>query len=387
MCVLGVIVPVYNTAELLECCLMSIRNQSMDNMRIVIVDDGSTDNSGNIADEFALITPFTKVVHQENQGVLSAIKRGIKELDSEYVTIVDSDDWIAPETYNSLESFMDESFDIIDFPMVRYLSNKKCYVSANGRKKGIYDKSTIFDKLIGTMIWDIETKEHGLNPSLCNKLIKKDLFDECIEKVPMLSGNYGQDMVILYPMIKKVESFVFAETGKYIHRLRNSGIAPYITDKKFYRNLLEIYEFLCDSFDNDPVIVKQLDFHFWETSQLHLKLYGFTQDKKNELFLFPFQIIPRASKLILYGAGRVGNEYYKQIQLTGYCQVVAWVDRFKTISENGSSIQQPENLLTIDYDYIVVAVYEEKIANEIIKFLEMMGASRNKIVWSISRLK
>lgn len=97
---IGVIVPVYNTKKYLEQCIESILNQNCDALQVVLVDDGSDDGSEKICDDFAIKDSRIKVIHQVNKGKLEARYIGAYSLETDYITFVDSDDWIADDTYS-----------------------------------------------------------------------------------------------------------------------------------------------------------------------------------------------------------------------------------------------------------------------------------------------
>lgn len=90
----SIIVPIYNTEKYLEACLSSIKNQTHKNLEIILVDDGSTDNSGKIADAFAKSNKRIKVIHQKNAGQSAARNRGLKEATGDFISFIDSDDRI-----------------------------------------------------------------------------------------------------------------------------------------------------------------------------------------------------------------------------------------------------------------------------------------------------
>lgn len=91
----SIIVPVYNVEKYLERCLDSIVNQTYRDFEVILVDDGSTDSSGNICDEYEQTYGFIKVIHQKNQGVSGARNTGLKHAKGEWIVFVDSDDWIS----------------------------------------------------------------------------------------------------------------------------------------------------------------------------------------------------------------------------------------------------------------------------------------------------
>ncbi len=100
--VISVIVPIYNVVELLPRCVNSIRRQTYRNLEIILVDDGSTDNSGAMAEKFAMEDKRVRVFHKENGGSSSARNLGIEKAKGQYIGFVDSDDFIEPEMYERL---------------------------------------------------------------------------------------------------------------------------------------------------------------------------------------------------------------------------------------------------------------------------------------------
>ena len=98
----SIIVPVYNVEKYLKSCLKSILEQRLSDIEIICVDDGSTDHSGRILDEFAASDKRIKVVHKENAGYGVAMNVGLELATGEYIGIVESDDMIAPAMYEEL---------------------------------------------------------------------------------------------------------------------------------------------------------------------------------------------------------------------------------------------------------------------------------------------
>ena len=98
----SIIVPIYNVVDLLPRCVNSIRRQTYRNLEIILVDDGSTDNSGALAEKMALEDKRIRVFHKENGGSSSARNLGISMAQGDYIGFVDSDDYIEPEMYERL---------------------------------------------------------------------------------------------------------------------------------------------------------------------------------------------------------------------------------------------------------------------------------------------
>ena len=95
---ISVIIPVYNAEQYLEECLNSIRNQTYKELEVILVDDGSTDNSGKICDKYTKVDNRFRVLHINNSGPSYARNIGLKEAQGEYITFVDADDWLATNT-------------------------------------------------------------------------------------------------------------------------------------------------------------------------------------------------------------------------------------------------------------------------------------------------
>ena len=112
---ISVIVPVYNVETYIAKCIESIQNQSHINLEIILVNDGSTDDSGDICDQYAAYDDRIKVIHQENGGISAARNTGIEAANGDYITFVDSDDYIAPNMYEDmLHILKDNDLDILE---------------------------------------------------------------------------------------------------------------------------------------------------------------------------------------------------------------------------------------------------------------------------------
>ena len=97
MTLVSVIIPVYNVEKYMRRCIDSIINQTYTNLEIILVDDGASDRSGKICDEYAQMDHRIKVLHKENGGLASARNAGIQIATGEYISYVDSDDWVETE--------------------------------------------------------------------------------------------------------------------------------------------------------------------------------------------------------------------------------------------------------------------------------------------------
>ncbi|MDE6946071.1 MAG: glycosyltransferase, partial [Anaeroplasmataceae bacterium] len=110
--IISVIVPIYNTEPYLNRCIDSIIKQTYRNLEIILVNDGSTDRSGEICDAYEKADNRVKVIHKRNGGLSSARNSGLEILNGKYIGFVDSDDYIAADMYETLLACMDDDVDI-----------------------------------------------------------------------------------------------------------------------------------------------------------------------------------------------------------------------------------------------------------------------------------
>ena len=118
---LSIIIPIYNVENTLRRCLNSVISQNIDDCEIILVDDGSTDKSGIIADEYACKFPFIQIYHIENGGLSNARNYGLDRMNGDYVTFVDSDDELSPNTLEPLLNIMHNhpEYDILEYSVLQ----------------------------------------------------------------------------------------------------------------------------------------------------------------------------------------------------------------------------------------------------------------------------
>lgn len=381
MCKIGIIVSVYNTENYLKKCIESIISQSWKNLKLVLIDDGSEDRSGEICDEYKNNDTRIVVIHQENKGVLEAARKALAHLnDCEYITFVDSDDWIDKDTYKKMSKYLEKKYDVISFDIIRYYSENRSIKTSELYRKGEYSKTQIKDEIMSTMIWDIDNQRYGLDPSLCNKLIKRELISKYIKKACVIRADYGQDVAVIYPLMKDVSSQCLVEGFYYYHRQRkNFDIPRYIKDEKFIERLYALYNYLQECYMDSADLRKQIDYFFVQALEMRLECL-FRKRTIPTQFLFPFDKVSKDSNIILYGAGEVGKSYYNQLIETKYCNVMSWVDKNAPYIYNGCFVCKPEEGIKNGYDVIVICTCVDLYREEILNQLLMNGVDREKII-------
>lgn len=147
----SIIVPIFNAEDSLEKCIDSILAQTEENIEIILVDDGSTDNSGIICQEYATMDVRIKLIRQVNSGVSAARNNGIKNASGEYIGFVDSDDWIEPNMYEALLKRADETnADVVMCDATTVYNNGKTEIDTITQLDGdvVLNKSDFSPKLL-----------------------------------------------------------------------------------------------------------------------------------------------------------------------------------------------------------------------------------------------
>ena len=147
----SIIVPVYNTEKYLGKCLESLSRQSLEDIEIICVDDGSSDNSGQICDRFASLDKRFTVIHKENEGVSKARNTALDIADGVYVGFVDSDDWVECNMFEKLyEKAVSNSYDIVQ---CAYNGGRKCEkeLTLTGEEEII---PSFMEGAVSNSVWD-----------------------------------------------------------------------------------------------------------------------------------------------------------------------------------------------------------------------------------------
>lgn len=379
---IGVIVAIYNVEKYLIECIESIINQTYHNLEIILVDDGSTDSSGKICDEYETRDSRIRVIHQNNCGLIMTRYNGLQETKCEYVTFVDGDDWLDLNAYNRVADYLDGGTEIIAFGSKMYYNPNNVAAELTYFPAGNYSKQEINDVVIPNMIWNIREKNYGLYPAIWSKVAKRSLVLKSLEHAKTLDIYYGEDAAIVYPMIKEAESLVIIEDSLYYHRQREAGVLPqYISDERFMSKLFAFYSFLMEQFSDYKECQRRIDYLYIHAINLRKRIYG--DYSYNDRYMFPFARVPKNSNIVLYGAGSVGQTYYDQLRRARYCNVIAWVDKnySKYRTNGGLNVDSVETMDKLDFDYVVIAVLSLQFTKMIKRELLDKGIDEEKIVW------
>lgn len=204
---ISMVIPVYNTGEALEQCLGSIKKQTFEDFEAVLIDDGSTDASGDVCDRFASLDPRFRVCHQPNAGVSAARNNGMNLATGEWITFIDSDDWV-DATY--LEHMVNASRECDDIQAV-----VNTVVSVND------DESFLrWDAVDAASLSSYETVSKALiGDKLCTSMWGYMFKRECLQDIRVDSSlHFYEDMDFLLQAFRSIKRCAVNANGGYHYR-------------------------------------------------------------------------------------------------------------------------------------------------------------------------
>lgn len=429
---ISIIIPVYNVENYLKDCIESILKQSYTNFEMWLIDDGSTDNSSYICEEYAKQDERIKVIHKTNGGLSSARNIGLDNAQGEYVAFIDSDDSInnefLKELYNLCEN---ENCDIAQCDFLYTAENSiKLKEQNTALIKFMTGEEAVMkccDPLIGVkfnVAW--------------NKLYKRKLF--CGVRYP--DGKIHEDEFTTYKLFNRANRVAVIDKYLYWYLQRNDSIMGrkfderrlvrleaykerlnFLKEKKlddiyykflvlYYRSIWEYHNDVKKYIPNNEELLLKIEIEAKKVSKEILTIpdksffenlkvvYQHLSDMEKETyrkqygnalyinskeeFIFPYSLIPFGARIALYGGGNVGRAYFQQIVTMKYADITIWVDnKWKSISKNGFTIEPLDALFREEktYDYVVLAIRNADMAMSVKRDLISWGMNPNKIIW------
>lgn len=205
-----ILIPVYNTSAYLKQCLDSIVHQTYKDLQVVVVDDGSTDDSWEICRQYAAQYSYVEVYHQENAGVAAARNNLLSHVKGEYLLFVDSDDWVEPDTVEYLYTVAhDHGAEVVACGMVKNnesVASNACHVETWNQESAVREF----------------LRHVKFNGSLWNKLIRSDAVKEArFDR----SISYGEDALFVWQVLQHIHSVVVTDRPLYHYRMNDGSIS------------------------------------------------------------------------------------------------------------------------------------------------------------------
>lgn len=229
---ISIIVPVYNVVSYLPRCLDSLVNQTYKDIEIILVNDGSTDNSLDICKEYAVKDKRITIIDKENGGVSSARNAGIHAARGNWIGFVDSDDYIDSETYEiAIKTALENNASLVQWNLVRF-SDKAVYPVDSDINEGFFDLT-----------------ENKVLPWICNlvytKLFRKDFLEQT--GINFIEGvNLGEDLFFNYRVLNKLGKFYYINKAFYHYFIRPSSIMNTMNESLIDRAVEELIKMEAD---------------------------------------------------------------------------------------------------------------------------------------------
>lgn len=290
---ISVILPIYNVELYLNECIESVIGQSYKNLEIILVDDGSTDQSPYICDEYAKIDSRIKVIHKENGGLSDARNVGIQTSSGSYIALVDSDDLIARDFIKDLYTCCKESNSMIATCLYSKFSNiEEISYSGNQFTKQILSGRELIKKIY-------QGQAGGFGFVAWNKLYDRRLFD--IIQYPV--GRIYEDTFTTYKLYLNSNQIALLYKSLYFYRIRSESIMSAKVSLKKVK----------DGVDADASVVN----YFYENQDREILSYVSSYFCKQAVLTY-YKLIPKVNRDEKAGAKKYLKSVYKQTW--NYCR-------------------------------------------------------------------
>lgn len=317
---LSIIVPVYNVEKYLEECLDSILEQTFTDYELILVDDGSTDRSGVICEQYRKKTDVIKVIHKENGGLVSARKAGISVACGKYIGYVDADDKIEQTMYQKLcEDAVKSNADIVICDVWQW-DGKNKYPIAQNLESGVFSKEQLIQKIYPNILYAGQYYQFGFLPAMWNKIYRRDI----LEKNQLLVDDrirIGEDAACSYLCILDADKVSYLKNEyEYYYRLNRNSMCQNWTNKNISSAsilLNYLYERLME-YDNDSLMEQYWYYYSYMFTNM---LYDYGEAVRRKQITCN---VEKDFKEILNSKSfQVFKTYYETIKIPFYRKIVA----------------------------------------------------------------
>lgn len=367
---ISVIVPVYNVENYIHRCLDSLINQTYDNLEIILVDDGSTDTSGIICDDYSKRDRRIRVIHKKNGGLVSARKAGLLLATGEYSTYVDSDDWIEHSAYEETAKILELYCpDIIAFGFKKEYSDFTVE-RRNILREGFYSKETF--------LYELE-KCIQMNRFFCPVIFvsvwSKIFKTELLKKFQIRVDDkicIGEDAAVTFPYLLNIDNIYVTGKSFYHYCVRNNSILWKKNDDEFQR-FLKLAAILINSWKKIGT-----DKVKYEKYLIYILYYylimcdpGYCFQNNRGCLLFPE--VKENDSIVVYGKGLFAHNLIHNMKQTKLCNIIDCIDK--------NDILRINNILEDSYRYIIIAIIDYEAVESTLLLLEKFGIERKKILY------
>lgn len=380
---ISVIIPVYNSEGYLRRCIESVRRQTFSRLEIILVDDGSSDRSGDICDEFSEKDERIRCIHKKHEGLPAARKTGTQEAVMDLLSFVDSDDWIEPDMLRMLLSLYSDDIGLITSGLKTDFKDHEGNM-IDAFASGVYDDFQISQYVISKMMYSTKHDSAGIVQSVCGKIFKTEILKDSINDLDDRL-TWGEDGAIVYPYVLQIRKLQITHLCGYHYVVHDDSMINTVSCGVFEKIAI-LNDYLSRKMViNDRIMKPQIDdyiFSFLQSATFNIYKIGIHRFNSETAFSMP--CLPPKSKVVLYGAGIRGEKIADRILGDKEWKLVAWVDRdyVRINSEKNTDmpIGSPNEICDLEYDYVLISVSKTSVVNEIKEWLDGVGIEREKVI-------
>lgn len=243
---LSIITPVYNVELYLDRCVQSVLSQSYQEIELILVDDGSTDGSGKKCDQWAKLDKRITVIHKKNGGVSSARNEGLEVAKGEYLTFVDPDDFLEPDTYQPNMDYLirHPEIDILQFPYCHYFSDHEVTNYHRPAKILLSGTEQVFKNW-----WSGSPLEYVV----WNKIYKRHLWST----IKFSVGHTSEDTILVPRFVSQAKYVYISKQGLYYYRRSRKDSYTYVYDFEKHMDLFYAHAAIYECFSMFPDMVTE----------------------------------------------------------------------------------------------------------------------------------
>lgn len=252
-----VVVPVYNTGKYIDRCLKSIVNQTYKNLEIILVDDGSTDNSSLLCDEWKKKDKRIIAVHKKNAGLGMARNSGIEYATGEYVSFVDSDDFVDLDIYELLVRNIEKSNADTSYCSLKQYSNKTKKIRDFPQPRvGVFSGKEVLYDILGAP--PEEKDDYKKEMSVCAVLFSTKIIKD--NHISFVSERefICEDLIFDFQYLSCAQKVVVSEETKYYYCVNDNSLTHKYNPKRFEQDIIlykKVLELINETFDNKEVVI------------------------------------------------------------------------------------------------------------------------------------
>ena len=373
----SIIIPIYGVELYLKQCIESVLKQTYSNLQIILVNDGSKDNCGEICNYYASIDSRIILINKENEGLVNARKSGLAVAEGDYVTFVDGDDWVGENfIYNLVQPAIKYNTDFIIAGYIREFYGKEDKIIPK-LPTGYYSKEDLVENILPNALYNGIFFQHGISTYVWNKLFKLTKLKHYLAIVDK-NIVMGEDAALTYPYLFNCDNLYITDATDYLYRQRPNSIVKSVPNLKFeYSQLSLLFKHLKTNLSNilKVDIDKQLKLYFY--AQMLIRSGGVINA---DLKTIPFSNIQTAKNVVIYSSGSFGQHLISSLQKLNYYNIISWLDEDHVESKIfGLEVNSIDHILEIHFDLVLIASIDEHYTLAAVNKLIELGVAKDKI--------